>query len=223
MQTPLISPTRLLISSPLASDTASKPRRLSNILQEIADAPGERISLGSLIELFGNRAFGALLFIFAVPVSLPIAVPGMSTILGAPLLFLTWQLLRGRSEPWLPNVMRNRSLKRNDFAKMLEKALPSLRRLERLVRPRLSSLTGPFAEQVIGGLAFLLSVILFLPIPFGNILPALAIAILALAILERDGIAVIIGALVGVVATGIVSGVIFALAKGLIILVLSAA
>jgi len=68
-------------------DGAGKPRRLSDILQAIADAPAkpdERISLGHLIEGFGNRAFGALLFIFAVPVALPIAIPGISAVLGAP-------------------------------------------------------------------------------------------------------------------------------------------
>ncbi len=222
MQMQIIPSTPLPVENPMAPETTGK-RRLSDILQNIADAPGdERIYLGSLITLFGNRAFGALIFIFAVPVALPIAVPGISAILGAPLLFLTWQLLRGRPQPWLPSMIRNRSLKRVDFTRMLGKTLPSIRWLEGLVSPRFSWLTGPLAEQIIGGLAFLLSVILFLPIPFGNMLPALAIAILALAILERDGIAVIIGTLVGFLAIGIVSGVILAILRGLIILVLYA-
>ena len=52
-------------------------------VQEIADtpaAPDERISLGHVIEGFGNHAFGALLVIFAVPVALPIAIPGISAV-----------------------------------------------------------------------------------------------------------------------------------------------
>ena len=181
-------------------DTDLKPRRLSDILQGIADAPAiadERISLGHLIDGFGNRAFGALLFIFAVPVALPIAIPGISAVLGAPLLFLSWQLMRGREQPWLPQVMRSRSFRRADFAGMLQRVLPSIRRVERLVGPRLIWLTKRRGEQVIGFLAFALALVLFLPIPFGNSVPALAIAIMALAVLERDGVAAIAGTLVG--------------------------
>ena len=119
-------PDLTLVESPPDPDGARKPRRLSDILQEIADAPAapdERISLGDLIEGFGNRAFGALLFIFAVPVALPIAIPGISAVLGAPLLFLSWQLMRGREQPWLPEVMRSRSFRRADFARMLQRVL----------------------------------------------------------------------------------------------------
>lgn len=198
-------------------DPDRKPLRLSDILQEIADAPAapdERISLGHLIEGFGNRAFGALLFIFAVPVALPIAIPGISAVLGAPLLFLSWQLMRGREQPWLPQVMRSRSFRRADFAGMLQRVLPSIRRVERLVGPRLIWLTNRRGEQVIGFLAFALALVLFLPIPFGNSVPALAIAIMALAVLERDGVAAIAGTLVGLAGIAVVSGVVVGLVKG---------
>lgn len=205
-------------------DGASKPRRLSQILQEIADAPAkpdERISLGHLIESFENRAFGALLFIFAVPVALPIAIPGISAVLGAPLLFLSWQLMRGREQPWLPQVMRRRSFRRVDFAGMLQRVLPSIRRVERLLGPRLIRLTNRRGEQVIGLFALALAIVLFLPIPFGNTVPALAIAILALAVLERDGVAAIAGTLVGLAGIAVVSGVIVGLVKGAIFVVQS--
>ncbi|MBW4975097.1 exopolysaccharide biosynthesis protein [Roseovarius mucosus] len=217
-------PDLTLVESPAVPDGARKPRRLSDILQEIADEPAatdERISLGHLIEGFGNRAFGALLFIFAVPVALPIAIPGISAVLGAPLLFLSWQLMRGREQPWLPEVMRSRSFRRIDFARMLQRVLPSIRRVERLVGPRLIWMTTRRGEKVIGLLAFILALILFLPIPFGNTVPALAIAILALAVLERDGLAAIVGALVGAAGIAVVSGVTFALMKGAILLIQS--
>lgn len=205
-------------------DGERKPRRLSDILQEIADAPtapDQRISLGQLIEGFGNRAFGALLFIFAVPVALPIAIPGISAVLGAPLLFLSWQLMRGHEQPWLPDVMRNRSFRRVDFAKMLQRVLPSIRRVERLVGPRLTWLTNRRGEKIVGLLAFVLAMILFLPIPFGNTVPALAIAILALAVLERDGLAAIAGTLVGVTGVALVSGVVVGVMKGAVFIVQS--
>jgi hypothetical protein len=213
-----------LVQSAPDPDGDRKPRRLSDILQEISDVPvsrDQRISVGDLIEGFGNRAFGALLFIFAVPVALPIAISGISAVLGAPLLFLSWQLMRGREQPWLPAMMRSRSFRRVDFARMLHRVLPSIRRVERLVGPRLIWLTSGRGEQVIGFFAFVLAVVLFLPIPFGNTVPALSIAILALAVLERDGVAAIVGTLVGVAGLGVVSGVVVALIKGAIFIVQS--
>jgi len=205
-------------------DADRRPRRLSEILQEIADAPAtpdERISLGHLIDGFGNRAFGALLFIFALPVALPIAIPGISAVLGAPLLFLSWQLMRGRDQPWLPELMRSRYFRRIDFARMLTRVLPWMRRLERLVGPRLILLVSGRGERVIGFLAFVLALILFLPIPFGNTIPGLAIALLALAVLERDGAAAIAGTLVGLSGIGVVSGIVFAMIKGAVFLLQS--
>jgi hypothetical protein len=85
--------------------------------------------------------------------------------------------------------MRSRSFRRVDFAGMLQRVLPSIRRVERLVGPRLIWMTNSRGEQIIGLFAFVLAIVLFLPIPFGNTVPALAIAILALAVLERDGVA----------------------------------
>ena len=216
MLTPTKAPDLTLVQKATDPPAHRQPRRLSDILQEIADAPAtqeERISLGHLIDGFENRAFGALLFIFALPVALPIAIPGISAVLGAPLLFLSWQLMRGQEHPWLPQVMLDRSFRRVGFARMLQRVLPWMRRLERLVGPRLVLLVSGRGERVIGFLAFVLALILFLPIPFGNTIPGLAIAVLALAVLERDGAAAIAGTVVGLVGIGVVSGIVFAMIK----------
>ncbi|WP_417524476.1 exopolysaccharide biosynthesis protein [Marinovum sp.] len=219
------APDPLLDKCPIHTDGFRIPRRLSDILQEIADAPAtpeERMSLGHLIDGFGNRAYGALLFIFAIPVALPIAIPGISAVLGAPLLFLSWQLMRGREEPWLPEVMRRRSFRHGDFSKTISRGLPWMRRVERLVGPRLTWLVRGRRERAIGCLVFILALILFLPIPFGNSIPGLAIAILPLAILERDGAAAIAGTFLGLVGIGAVSGIIFGMIKAAVFLLQSA-
>ena len=52
--------------------------------------------MGELVDGFENRAFGVLLFVSAVPVALPVAIRGISAVLGMPLLLLPWQLIRGR-------------------------------------------------------------------------------------------------------------------------------
>lgn len=74
-------------------------------------------------------------------------------------------------------------------------------------------------EYVVGFICFLLSVMLALPIPRGNMLPALAISLMALGILEKDGLWVLAGLSVAAVSSVVVSGVVFALVKTAIFLV----
>lgn len=87
-----------------------------------------------------------------------------------------------------------------------------------MLKPRLKFLVHPPAEFVIGLLCLILSIVLTLPIPLGNILPALAICFFAFAILERDGLCSVIGAMLFVVAAIVVSGVIFAMVKAVLLL-----
>ena len=179
--------------APVASPNAdAEPRRFSGILNELAKRPAAAISLGDVLNAFGDRAFGALMLLFAAPNMLPLP-PGMSAVLGAPLLFITAQLMLGRSTLWMPRFICERSISRDFFALLTAKLSPILHRAERFLRPRISILLHPVPERIVGAACLLLAIILFLPIPFGNIPPAFAIAAFSLGILERDGVATIIG------------------------------
>ncbi|MCS0502993.1 exopolysaccharide biosynthesis protein [Ancylobacter mangrovi] len=182
--------------------------RLSDVLNRIAnDVERERIAVGDLLTVMRERAFGPLMLIFALPNVLP-TPPGTSAVLGAPLVFLTAQLALGR-EPWLPPFIARRSVARRDFAAFIGRATPWLAKAEGLLRPRLGILAHPPAEYVIGVMCFVLATVLVLPIPLGNMLPALAICILALGVLERDGVWILVGMLCAVASLGVVSGVIW--------------
>jgi hypothetical protein len=135
--------------------------------------------------------------------------PGTSAVLGAPLVFLAAQLMIGR-RPWLPRLLSSRSMSQTDFAALVRRIAPWLRRGERMLRPRLIWLARPPMEFAIGAVCLVLAIVLVLPIPLGNVLPAVAISLLALAIVERDGLWVLAGLGVALVSAGVVSGVIFA-------------
>lgn len=191
---------------------------LSQLLQGLAQHGGrERVSVRDLIDALGDRALGALLFLFAIPNVLPMP-PGTSVVLGMPLVFLAAQMMLGR-RPWLPRLLASRSMSQADFAATVRRIMPWVQRGERLLRPRLVWLARPPLEQAIGAICLLLAVVLTLPIPLGNVLPALAISLLALAVVERDGLWVLAGLGVGLFATGVVSGVIFALVKATMLVI----
>jgi hypothetical protein len=185
---------------------------LSAVLLALAmQTERERISIGDLLAALGDRALGALLFIFAFPNVLPVP-PGTSTVLGAPLIFLAAQLMLGRT-PWLPAVVSKRSLLHADFVVLVRRVVPWLQRAERLLRPRLRWAALPPMEYLLGAVCLLLAVVLVLPIPLGNMLPALAISLMALAVLERDGLWALAGLVVAVVSVVVVWGVVFAVVK----------
>ena len=191
---------------------------VSELLHALAQQPDrERVSVRDLIDALGDRALGALLFLFAFPNVLPVP-PGTSAVLGLPLLFLAAQLMIGR-RPWLPAVVAARSMSHADFAALVRRISPWLKRAERLLRPRLSWLALPPMEYAIGALCLLLAIVLTLPIPLGNVLPAMAISLLALAVLERDGLWVLAGLAVALVSMLVVSGVIFALVQAALLLI----
>ena len=184
------------------------------ILALSADTRRDRISIGDLLSALGDRATAALMFIFAAPNMLP-TPPGTSTILGAPLIFLAAQLMLGRA-PWLPAFVAKRSIKQADFSALAASIVPWLVRAEKLLRPRLESLARPLMEHFIGLLTLVLAVVLVLPIPLGNMLPALAISLLALGVLERDGIWVIAGLAATVASVIVVFGVVYAMVKAVV-------
>jgi hypothetical protein len=203
--------------APPAPEPAGRPRRspgpaLSDLLHEIAgDERRARISVGDLVLALHERAIGALMFIFAFPNALP-TPPGTSSILGAPLIFLAAQLAFGL-RPWLPRVIAERSMARADFAVLVARVGPWLAHAEKLLRPRLSCLARPPAESLVGAVCLLMAIVLVLPIPLGNMLPALAICLFSLGILERDGVCVLAGLATTVAAIGVVWGVLFAMLK----------
>lgn len=209
-------------SGPVADADAEIPLRpLSQVLSDLAgDASRDRIAVGDLLTVLGDRALAAMLLVFALPNVVP-APPGLSALLGAPLLFLAAQLAFGRP-PWLPRLIAKRSMARTHFASLVGRAAPWLARAERLLRPRLGVLARPPLEYAIGFVCLLLALILFLPIPLGNMLPALGICLLALGILERDGVWVLAGLFTAIVSVAVVWGVLHALIRSALFILANA-
>jgi hypothetical protein len=111
-----------------------------------------------------------------------------------PILLIALQIVCGRHAIWLPHKVANKSFKQSIVVKIVEKALPIIIWLERFVRPRLTFLCDGLAERVIGLLIVAMALILSLPIVGGNFLPGFAISLMALALLENDGIFAVLSA-----------------------------
>ena len=183
---------------------------LSAILRAVAERPEPTVSISELTQLFGGRALGALLLVFGLICTLPFP-PGGTTLFGAPLVLLAPQLVFGRRAPWLPAGVRERTISTAHLKQGLPKVLVWLERVEAVSRPRMSLLFGGVGERLIGLVCFALALVLILPIPGGNLLPGVTVSVLALALVQRDGLLALFG-----YALAALSASILVLAFGLI-------
>lgn len=173
---------------------------LSRLLERLARTPHERTTVRDIAIALQDRSFGAFLLIFALPNLVP-APPGATLVLGLPLAIVAWQMIASpQGRVVLPHWLGDYGFSRSTFEKIVDKLVPSLRVAEQLFRPRRWFLGSRFSERILGLYVLLLSVVVILPIPLGNWPPAFALAIIGFAHSERDGLGVMIGCLVGVVA-----------------------
>lgn len=162
----------------------------------LADPLNERISVADLVAALGDRGFGLLLLLLTLPNAVPVPGPGLSAILALPAALLAAQMVVGLEQPRLPRRLQRWSFPRARVAAVLGHAVPSLERLERFLRPR-----RPVAgDRLVGVVCLLLALVLALPIPFGNVPVAWALILVALAVIERDGLAMVVGMAAGAAA-----------------------
>lgn len=177
---------------------------LSEILRDLCDLSHDREDLGALIARFGRRAFGALLFLLAAPNLLPLP-PGSSTFLGAPLLLFAPQLALGVTSPWMPPALSRRRLDMHGLRGAFLRLIPWVEAVERVSTARLTFLFGPVGDRLMGVCCTVLAFVLMLPLPLGNLLPAAAISVFALALLQRDGVLALVGYGLTVVSLGVLA------------------
>lgn len=165
-------------------------KRTSQVLKDIIDRSGNTsLTVEEFVSTLGDRSFGLAILVFALPNSLPIpGIPGFSTITGVPIILFGLQMLMGRRSVWLPRKAAQARFSGETMAKVLNKALPFVIWLEKFLRPRWNFVCHPYGERLLGLLLAVLAVIISLPIPLGNFLPGVSITLLALGLLERDGL-----------------------------------
>ncbi|MEM1378239.1 MAG: exopolysaccharide biosynthesis protein [Pseudomonadota bacterium] len=178
-----------------------RPRALSQVLEELAQRESDHnVSVRTIREALADRSFATILLLTCLFNLLPFP-PGSTLVLGIPIMIVAAQMIIGMDTVWLPKFFLNISLNAKTFNKLTTVVIPRLRKMERVIRPR----HWPFpshriAERTIGVIALLFGVFVFIPLPFTNWLPALAGAICALALSERDGIWLAIGTAFGVLS-----------------------
>lgn len=167
--------------------------------------PDEVLRLRHLLAELDRSAFGMLLLIATLPAFIPVPVGG--AVSGPLAMLIGAQLLAGMHKPWLPGFIAERGPHRRLLVSFDRRMGPWLARLEVLVRPRLPALLAHRVSMVFTGmLLMLLGLLLSLPIPLTNYVFGGLLLLFAVALLERDGLVMLIAWISGSIAV-IVSGV----------------
>ncbi len=164
--------------------------KLSTELQQyfFSDRRAAEVTLSDILTLAGERAFGFLFVLLALPSALPIPAPGYSIPFGIVMLVLALQLVRGKTRPWLPKRWLRRSISLVKVQGFLKAGVPWLQRLEALCRPRFKTICTSIPGRTVLGIAIaLMSISMMIPIPGTNTVPAMGIFIVGLGLLEDDG------------------------------------
>ena len=177
-----------MLNPAIPSPRPSPGRSASELLEDLIEAfPSEKISVGELVDQLDSRAHGVLLLILALPMCIP-NIPGISTIFGALMIAPALALLFGQRRLWLPQQVRAWTFQRDGFRRALQLAIGGLRRVEYLIKPRLSVLTRWPVTSFVGLQTLLMALVLILPIWGANLSPGVTVTLTALALMQRDGL-----------------------------------
>ncbi len=171
----------------------------------VAQQTGDRITIGALIRAMEHRSVGALLLILALPMVIPIPAPGISVPFGFFLMLVSTELMFARGRIWLPPRLAARSVSRAQFVRFASHAVPALLRVEQFAQPRMSWLAGGWGIRIVGTACLILATIIALPIPMGHFMPGSVICLLALGLIESDGLLIAIGLVVAAFVLGIIA------------------
>ena len=170
---------------------------------------GTETDLKTLVEAFGNRAFGPVMILCSLFLMTPIgAIPGLPAAFGLIIIVFALQLLFQRDYPWMPEVLRRIKISDAKLEKTGKFITPTLRRIDSVIKFRLPFMTSGLAQMITALISIVLALTM-IPlgvVPFGVVAPAFIIGLLGLGITARDGVLIIFGFALSLgVAIGVVS------------------
>lgn len=174
----------------------------SRILLRLARRRHRPVTVGEVVDAFGAAGWTAPVLVFAAAGMIPSPGVPLGMICGAVLMLLGALALVGAG---LPQAVARQPIESTLLRGVARALARPLRRLERRLRPgwpRLAALPRAVGAVVTMAMGFLI----WLPIPFGNLLPGLALCLMAVGLMAGDGRAVAAGLALAVLSAAMAVG-----------------
>jgi hypothetical protein len=151
------------------------------------------LTIKAFLEGLESRSYAFAIAALNLPNCIPTGIPWLSTVTGVPMFLLVLQYFLGRPVASLPGVIARRGLPRAKLQDVLARVRRHIERLENAIHPRRAWWVTGLPRRCLQLACMLLIVLLALPIPFDNLLPAWAILFFCLALIEGDGVMAMLG------------------------------
>ena len=182
----------------VASAVQSEAQRTSDVLKALLENNSDEwFTVEQICAGLGTSSFGVSLLAFSIPEVVPIPIPGISAIVALPTAVVSAQMIAGQKELRLPKWVLRRKVPRKALAAAIHAVLPALKRLEKGAKPRGTWVSSALTQRLLGIFIFVLALFIALPIPATNMPPAIAIFVTSLGMVERDGLLISVGVLIG--------------------------
>ena len=187
--------------------TSTSPRHtrlISELTEAIAIAETRPLTIGEVVGRLHGEGIALVSLVLSLPFLQPLSLGPISILAGSALGMLGWQMVQGRSHPWLPERVERLELSARIWRVLLNTLMKLLSFAGRFARPRMQGLARGQRARQLAGLVIaaggLLIAAPFPGIPFSNSLPAVAVALVAIAEMEEDGL-FMVGAVVALIAS----------------------
>ncbi|MDR6670994.1 exopolysaccharide biosynthesis protein [Rhizobium sp. 1399] len=180
---------------------------MASLLSTLPERLPRAVTVGDLLHAMGDQGIAVVLLMFAIPAIIP--TPGIPAglVFGMALALLSMQVILGVERLRLPHRLSAMGVPRSVVERTAMHGAPILARLERHMRPRGRLLSQAAMRPVLGLVILTMAILIALPIPFGNMLPGLAVLITALGMAQRDSLAIGVGLLVAILAATVSAGI----------------
>lgn len=170
----------------------------TQVIEDVVNkTSSDRVPIKDLVDAMDSIGFGLAIMIFAFGIIIPLPPP-FPSIISIPLVIFSMQMVAGYGSPKLPKRFANLSVKRSVLAMLIKRSSPYIRKVEKILKPRLSFMTSAIAERIIGAFILIFASFILMPMPLSNFIPGLGILIISFGLLGKDGLVVILGIVVGV-------------------------
>ena len=181
----------------------------TQIIEDLVNkSSADKVLVGDIVDSMEAIGFGLALLIFSLGIISPLPPP-FPSIISLPLVVFSAQMTIGMNAPKLPIWIAKKEIKRSVLAMMVQKSSPYIRKVERILKPRLTFMTSIIAERVVGFFLLGFSSFILVPLPLSNFIPGLGILITSFGLMGKDGLVIILGIVVGMMGVAISISTVF--------------
>ena len=176
----------------------SRSKIIYAVLQCLSNSRSDVISLYELREALRDNGLVFLILVFSLPTMVPLPLPpGISFVMSIPLLILSMQMFCGYHYPYLPRFIEKAKVKKSTLKKIIKAAFPILVKMESMSERRIEIFNNIIGEKIYAVAVLACATSIAFPIPFSNMIPSIGILVMSLGFINRDGLFMIMGLMIG--------------------------